>query len=58
MSRTEAGRAVAAAMDTLLNSVFDYQAVDLECKREDKKLYQTFIKQTQCARPLPLSCFI
>ena len=45
MSRTEAGRAVAAAMDTLLNSVFDYQAVDLECKREDKKLYETFIAE-------------
>ena len=37
------------AMDKLLNSVVDYQAVDLECKREDKKLYQKFIEQTRSA---------
>ena len=41
VSKTQA--AVVAAMDALLKSVVDYQAVDLECKREDKKLYQTFI---------------
>jgi hypothetical protein len=47
VSRTDAGKAVVMAMDKLLNSVFDYQAVDLECKREDKKLYQQFIEQTR-----------
>lgn len=39
--------AVVTAMDKLLNSVLDYQAVDLECKREDKKLYATFIQKTR-----------
>jgi arylsulfatase K len=49
VSRTDAGKAVVMAMDKLLNSVVDYQAVDLECKREDKKLYQKFIEQTRSA---------
>ena len=53
VSATEAGRTVVTAMDRLLNSVVDYQAVDLECKREDKKLYQKFIQQTRSVEELP-----